>query len=420
MKSIQSMIQKSLAFLVTWLFAMVLPVGAQTDFIGLYLTWQRDPTTTMTVNWVNLYEEGTVTVWHRVQGTEKWFSKSGKRHQARPSVFQVRRVELTGLKPETTYEFALGDEAPSEPKGIYKFRTMPAELKRPVRFVNGGDMMHSRELMDAMNRQAAKLDPDFAYLGGDLAYENGSNVSRYCDWFQSWTSGMRGKDGRLIPFVTGIGNHEVKGHYGGRIPDDAPYFYGFFALPEGRSYYSLDFGRYLSLVVLDSGHTQPISGKQTQWLASTLAARAQQQFLFAGYHWPVYGTAKAQPGLLPCDSPRSQEMRTNWVSQFERHGVSVIFEHDHHTYKRTHRLRNHQRDDENGLLFLGDGAWGVNTRDPVSPDKAWYLAKSEARRHLFSVTLHPEGRFYVEAVDANGTVFDRVEALSPRTKPMAN
>jgi len=394
-------------------------VVAQTDVVGLYLTWQRDPARTMTINWVNLYEHTTTKVFFRPSGETNWLSARGKRHVVKPSVYQVRRVELTGLAPATDYEFIVADQAPTETKNLQRFRTMPATLEHPLRFVTGGDMMHSREMVDAMNRRAGRLDPDFALLGGDLAYEDGAAATRYFDWMQSWTQLARGKNGRLIPLVVAIGNHEVRGGYGGTIPTDAPYFYGFFALPEKRSFYALDFGKYLSLVVLDSGHTQPISGAQAKWLEQALAVRTQQQFVFSCYHWPVYGTAKEPKGLLPSEHPRSIEIRQQWVPHFERYGVSAIFENDHHNYKRTHLIRNHQRDDENGLLYLGDGAWGVGTRTVPEPGKAWYLAHAEPRRHLFEVTLNPDGRAQIRAIDAEGKVFDQVDLSQPRTRPVA-
>jgi acid phosphatase type 7 len=400
--------------LLGFLIVPLASVRAQTDLIGLYLTWQRDPTTTMTVNWVNLYEHTPANVWHRIEGAEQWTSTTGTRHQADPSVLQVRQVELRGLQPDTMYEFHIGDKPLPDAKNAHLFRTMPATLNRPIRFVNGGDMMHTRAYLDTMNRQAGQLDPDFALLGGDFAYADGLRATRWIDFFQSWTALMRGKNGRLIPMVVAIGNHEVRGGYNGRIPQDAPYFYGFFALPEGRSYYALDFGGYLSVLALDSGHTQPVSGAQTDWLGKALEDRKGQQFIFPFYHWPVYGTAKAAKGKLPSDNARSVLMRTNWVTQFERHGVSAVFEHDHHTFKRTHPLRNNAIDEENGIVFLGDGAWGVNTRTVT---EAWYLAVAESRRHLFHVTLRPTGAIEVEAVNDAGEVFDRVRLEKPRTRP---
>lgn len=392
-------------------------VRAQTDVIGVYLTWQQDPTTTMTVNWVNLYPATPATVWYRDSREAEWKSATGTHHAAVPSSLQVRRVELTGLQPDTLHEFVLAEKPGPEAKGVRRFRTLPATLNRPLRFVAGGDMMHTREYVDTMNKRAAALEPDFAVLGGDLAYANGVDASRWIDWLQSWSLHARDKDGRCIPMIVGIGNHEVKGGTNYDIPAAAPYFYGFFALPENRSYYALDCGDYASFLVLDTNHTQPIPGDQTTWLAGAMASRGQKTFLFPVYHWPAYGTTKGPEGLLPCEHPRSIEIRTHWIPHFERHGVSAVFENDHHNYKRTHPLRGHQRDEANGITYLGDGAWGVGTRSV--PKEAWYLAHAEPRRHLFHVTLNPEGTIQVDAVSGSGTVFDKVTLTKPRTTPVA-
>jgi acid phosphatase type 7 len=401
------------------LAAVFLPTTllAQTDVVGLYLTWQRDPARTMTVNWVNLYEHTTTNVFYRELGQTNWASAQGTRHVVAPSVYQVRRVELTGLKPATDYQFIVAEQVPADERNLQRFRTLPAELQKPLRFVTGGDMMHTREMVDAMNRRAGRLDPDFALLGGDLAYADGVYATRWFDWMQSWTQHARGRNGRLIPMVVAIGNHEVRGGYNGKIPADAPYFYGFFALPENRSYYALDFGKYLSLVVLDSGHTQPISGAQATWLEQAMAARTEQQFLFPCYHWPAYGTTKEPKDKLPHEHPRSREIQQQWIPHFERHGVTAVFENDHHNYKRTHPIRNDQRDDQNGIIYLGDGAWGVGTRTVPAPGKAWYLAHAEPRRHLFEVTLNPDGQVQIRAVDADAIVFDQTELRQARTRP---
>jgi len=390
---------------------------AQSDVIGVYLTWQRDPTTTMTVNWVNLYPQTPATVWYRDGKEAEWQSATGIHHVAGPSTLQVRRVELTGLMPDTLHEFVLAEKPGQEARGVRRFRTLPATLTRPLRFVSGGDMMHNREYVDIMNKRAAALDPDFALLGGDLAYANGVDATRWVDWIQSWSMHARGKDGRCLPMIVGIGNHEVKGGFNGRIPEDAPYFYSLFALPENRSYYALDCGDYLSLIVLDSGHTRPIAGAQAEWLAEAMASRARQRFLFPVYHWPAYGTTKGEAGKLPCEHPRSVEIRNQWIPHFERHGVTAVFENDHHNYKRSHPLRGHQRDDANGITYLGDGAWGVATRDV--PKDAWYLAYAEPRRHLFHMTLNLDGTVKAEAVSGSGEVFDQVTLGKARTTPVA-
>ncbi len=387
------------------------------DLTGLYLTWTRDPATTMTVNWVDLYPKGSLTLYYRAKGETDWREATAQQKQIDPSALQRRWIELTDLAPDTTYEFGIGKRPEKETDG-WRFRTMPADLsKRPVRFVTGGDMMHSREMVDAMNKICAWLDPDFALLGGDLAYEDGVRATRVVDWLESWMKLSVGTDRRLIPMVLTIGNHEVRGGYNGKVPDDAAYFYGLFTLPDDRAYYGLDFGSYLSLVVLDSGHTNKVDGEQTTWLDGALAQRANQQFVFPVYHYPAYGTTKAPQNGTPLDAPRAVVIREKWVPLFEKFGVTAVFENDHHNYKRTHRIRKHQRDDANGILYLGDGAWGVKTREVPKPGEAWWLAKAEGRNHLWCVDLKSDGTSLIRALDVKGEAFDEVQIEKPRTTP---
>ena len=396
-------------------------IASAEDLIGLFLSWQQDPTTTMTVTWVDIYAHSSPKILYRKYDGEKhtsdtkWQTATAKLSTVGPTTLQLRRVELTGLEPGTRYEFGIGDK-PKEVRHFWRFDTMPAKLTEPLKFVSGGDMMHNRAYVDDMNEEMQKLEPDFALLGGDIAYENGVDGTHWIDWLQSWTKHAVTKDKRLIPLVIAIGNHEVKGHYDGHAPEDAPYFYSLFALPENRSYYALDFGDYLSLVVLDSQHTNPIAGPQAKWLEQALSQRDDQQFLFACYHYPAYGTTKEPKGGLPIDAKHAVAIQQNWCPSFDRYGASAIFENDHHNYKRSHRIRNRERDDENGILYVGDGAWGVETR--TVPEKAWWLAKAEARNHLWQVELDPHGSFTLEAIDANGKVFDEVEIEEPRTKPV--
>ena len=49
------------------------------------------------------------------------------------SSLQVRRVELTGLSPDTLHEFVLAEKPGPEAKGVRRFRTLPATLNRPLR-----------------------------------------------------------------------------------------------------------------------------------------------------------------------------------------------------------------------------------------------------------------------------------------------
>lgn len=394
-----------------------LPAAFSQDLLGLYLTWQSDPTTTMTINWVDLRANSPLDVHYRRIGEAAWSKATGAKFAISDTTMQGRRLELTGLKPDSNYEFNIGKPAVKPGEG-WRFRTMPRDLNRPVKFVSGGDMMHTRHKVDKANANAASLDPDFALIVGDLAYANGVLSGRWADWLKSWMENAVGPDRRLIPLVVGIGNHEVKGGYNGKVPDDAPFFYSLFATSERRSYYALDFGDYLSILVLDTAHTQPIAGAQAEWLNQALAARKNKQFVFVGYHYPAYGTTKAPKGGTPLDAPRSIEIRQHWMPIWERYGVTAVFENDHHNYKRSNRLRGHKRDDENGILYLGDGAWAVQTRTVPDFAAGWWLAKAEGRNHVFEVKLRADGTSSVRAVDIDGKEFDKVEIATPRTRPV--
>jgi hypothetical protein len=407
-------------FLLRTICCLLLTLTARSqDLVGIYLEWVQDPATTMIVNWVDLYPEGTTELYWRQEGVADWKQVKAARRGIPPSGLHRCSLELTELQPDTRYEISIGKIPDKNAKPLF-FRTMPRDLKaRPVRFLNGGDTMATREMFEAMNRQAALLEPDFVVLGGDLAYENGIWAMRVVEWLQAWTRTAVTKDGRLLPLVAGIGNHEVRGHYNGKVPGDAPYYYGLFTLPDGRASRTLDFGRYLSLVLLDSAHTEPIQGAQTQWLERALLERTEQQFLFPFYHYPAWGTTKAPKEGTPLDNPVAIAIRSHWVPLFERFGISAAFEHDHHNFKRTHRILDGKRDDERGLLYLGDGAWGVLVRTVPPEGSAWWLAKAEARNHLWCIDLRADGVATIRAFDVQGNVFDTVQLDRARTKPAA-
>jgi hypothetical protein len=295
---------------------------------------------------------------------------------------------------------------------VQKFRTLPATLSRPVRFVSGGDIYGgtSPDLMASMCRVAAAQDPEFAMLGGDIAYVNNEPkaASRWFDFFRVWRETMVTKDGRMIPVVPAIGNHEVHGDtylIRGGAPnrgvstDRAIFFYTLFAFPGRPGYNVIDAGNYLSLVALDSFHSNPVPGAQTEWLRGTLAQRRSVPYVVPFYHVPAYPSNRSFSGAI------SVAIRANWVPLFDEAGVRFAFENHDHTYKVSKPLRGSEPH-PSGTRYLGDGAWAVNTRTTTPLEKAPYLERTHSKNHVFVVTLHPE-RAEFRAVDPAGAEFDR-------------
>lgn len=371
--------------------------AAPFDPPALYLQWQRDPTTTMTIHWHTVGPARTELM-YRNAGRTNWSPALGSAQPFVGTDRWVHVVELTGLKPATDYEFGF------EPDGkVFKFRTMPKDLSQPVRFVTGGDVYHERRWMDRMNTLAARQDPAFVVFGGDLAYAHGGTneeqVTRWFDYFDSWKKCAVTAEGRLIPMLVAIGNHEVKGSY--RQPlAKAQSFYTLFSSPGLQGYQCLDFGKYLSLFLLDSDHTHTIAGEQTTWLEKQLAARRKVPHLIPVYHTPGY------PSHRNDMATQAKEVRAHWCPLFDKYGVKLAFENHDHCFKRTHPLRAGKVHPQ-GTVYLGDGAWGVGLRKPVPAASRDYLARTGEIRHLFVVTLYPEAR-QVLAVNEGGQVFDEV------------
>lgn len=358
----------------------------------LYLTWRGDPTTTMALAWLCRDQHAPEpAVFYRADGDGAWQLASGTSGNFPHTGWRLQRVELTGLTPGTLHHFLVAGEG-----RIHSFRTLPSTLERPVRFVEGGDVGKDFEVMDRVNRLAASVDPDFAVWGGDLAYCDGDpdKAWRWWRFFQSVHRHLRTPDGRLVPLVVTPGNHELP-----RDGGAAECYLTLFPAADGRSYGALDAGDYLSLLLLDTGHLAEIGGPQTDWLAGALEQRRGRAHVFPVYHRGAY------PSVRDFANRHARAVRAHWVPLFEKHGVRLAFEHHDHTYKVTPALRE-GRPDETGVVYAGDGAWGVDTR-AVRAD-APYLRRSGSWHHFHEVTLEPHRRI-VRSVAADGTEIDRFE-----------
>ncbi len=314
----------------------------------------------------------------------------------------VQRVRLTELKPDTDY--AVGVPGRLEP---VRFRTAPATLTKPLVFAEGGDVGTSHHV-GMLHDEAAQWDPLFGLVGGDCAYGNGRDAGTWLKYLKLWNDHMSPDDGRSVPMLAAIGNHEVDGGWN-KHPEDSPFFRALFGplfSPRG-AYATLDFGsgddRYASFYLLDSGHTIDHGGRQTNWLKKAMAQRRGVPHQFACYHVPAY------PSHRPFDSKESAPAREHWVPLFEEQQLDAVFEHHDHTYKRTHALKGGEEvaPGDGGVLYLGDGCWGRPPRSVDSPLRP-YLAVAKSERNVMRVALNPDGTQSVLAVNEHGQTLDDI------------
>ena len=181
----------------------------------LFLTWQRDPTTTMTVQWVGaIGETPDTSVYYRPVGPEpaalasivgssrpfgaaapaKWSMEVSRTKPYPMTDLKVFRTELTGLTPGTDYQFRIGKQSP-----IYRFRTMPAKATDTFHFISGGDC----GVNAARDRQqhpggASRTRCSRSSAATWATTTAGRSTSA---WLSCATTAkhMIGRDGRLIP-----------------------------------------------------------------------------------------------------------------------------------------------------------------------------------------------------------------------------
>ena len=374
----------------------------------LYLTWMDDPATTMTIHWHTSDKDRVSQVAYRKKGESEWLFKEGISALLNRTNLLIHTVELDELEPGGEYQFRLVGK-----KGKYRFQTLPKQLSRPVNFVVGGDAYFYLSVLRKMNGLIASCDPDFVVVGGDIAYTNGRRaifkgrgweIKRWRTFLKEWKKQMVTSDGRLIPIVPVLGNHDVKQISLKPIPHHF-LFYELFALPEkGIPYRVIDAGDYLSLFLLDSGHNYHIEGQQAGWLKKTLSERENIPYKMAAYHVAAYPSVYPYTGVAP------QKIRSQWNPLFERYHLNIAFEHHNHAYKRTYPLKRNQIDPD-GVIYMGDGSWGVT---PRKPKNQWYLANTAQANAVCLVTLNPEVSV-VEALTIHGEVLDSVTTFPTRS-----
>ncbi len=364
----------------------------------LFLTWAGNPLTTMRVQWLEIAGDAPPSVLVCASpeaGGKSMCVQSSTRLFGRREGVWVQRVDFTNLTPSATYRL----ELPGATDQKMTFQTAPATKGPSLTFAEGGDIGNGKESVE-LHQVVAGWDPLFGLVGGDLAYSGGANINAEIKFFRNWRTGMQTAVGRLIPMVAGIGNHEVIGNFG-KTPAEAPFFYSLFdhwAVPGAGAYGALDFGDYLSIVLLDTNHTCPVAS-QTEWLRQTLAERSRVPNVFVAYHVPAY------PSVRKFDATVSGQVRKEWLPVLEEAArIGVVFEHHDHAFKRTQPLRAGQADPQ-GIVYLGDGSWGRGGRKLRTEGDLSLFQKRAEEFHVWKVTLRA-GEQVFSAVNPTGTEID--------------
>lgn len=382
---------------------LVFVVAAQAKPIYLYLTYPGDPSTSITVNYQTERPVKDSTVRYDIKSRKHL---RGYDYQAEGTTLQVpglpvertiHTITLRGLKPNTKYYFTAGSvqDGFTEERS---FVTVPSG-DEPIRFITGGDM-DSTPITQSLLKQAAKKDPLFVVVGGDIAYANADvkNYRQWDRWFSNWEKFMVASDGRTIPIVAAIGNHETNKSDSPDPKRRATFYFEYFGRQSELTYYERKFGSNIALFVLDSGHIAPHDGAQRDWLHQALERNKDVPYRFAVYHVPLY------PSHRDYEGKGSVAGRTHWLPLFDQYKLTAAFENHDHTLKRTHLLRGNEVSAE-GTLYIGDGSFGVDSRE-IEGGLRWYEAVASQTSHFWVVDVSPAGVTYT-AIGTDGRTVDQ-------------
>ncbi|KAL6079409.1 Metallophosphoesterase [Balamuthia mandrillaris] len=322
----------------------------------------------------------------------------------------VHWAELLDLQPDTIYYFIAGGGDDIEHYTQERwFMTLPATSERDLIFGAGGDMGFESGSEDFMRLLGSHQELQFMMIGGDIAYANAlaTCYHRWDQWLQSWSKHTTSPQGRMLPLLVSIGNHEA-----GYSAPEAPYFQAYFPRERGldtnwnhrKTFASHLLANHTIVLALDTGHVASPSS-QKSWIDEQLNQNKNRPTRLATYHVPLYPSRESDDD--------QDTLRDNWLSLFDKHKLSIAFEHHDHLYKRTKLLRNGTASETSGTLYLGDGCLGITPRDLPS-SKPWYLDQLQSTAHFFRVTVYANGTgFTAQAHNASDLIFDNISVSPP-------
>lgn len=329
----------------------------------------------------------------------------------------IHHVELTGLEPDTMYYFICGNENYGWSEEL-SFKTAPVKSK-VIRFVVGGDSRSNKyfhppnpewpSARDNISQLMASYDPDFVIFSGDFL--SSGEEQRGTDTWDGWLGAVykywRGEDGRLIPIIPVIGNHElVYPQPSDYIPEvHASNYYMLFNLPGNERWYSLNWGPDLHLIILDSEIRYVESdswAEQVNWLSQDLLEHQNYIWKIAVAHRPAFSSGK---------HGSEHHIQEDWVPKFDLYHVDLYFNGHDHDYERTHPVNlllseeNYQPSPENGTVYVTSGGWGAELYSGYSP-RWWTAYGPDARYHFNLVDVYENGMLHLKAIDLDDEVFD--------------
>ncbi|HOJ33507.1 MAG TPA: metallophosphoesterase family protein [Candidatus Hydrogenedentes bacterium] len=324
------------------------PARETPSYSRVVLSWEGDPTTTQSVSWRSSLPLSNPVVEVALWGAEPTFGKNAQRVAAKlvesddaslQSVFHYS-VTITGLKPNTTYGYRVGDgETWSE---WHKFTTAEAEPGR-FKFIYLGDVQNDILSLGARAiREAYSAAPDskFFVFAGDLVAEG------YDDHLWGEWSAATGFLSAIIPSLAVVGNHDAHQPNTEKVEGPHSLFRTHFVFPMNgpsdikqlrEAAYYVDYQN-VRFVAIDSNvfanedyveeARDKVAKAQTEWLRTVLQNNPNRWTIVIQHH-PVFSAGKNRDHAT---------MRELLMPIYQEAGVDLVLQGHDHYYSRTHKI----------------------------------------------------------------------------------
>ncbi len=278
-------------------------VRHQCDFtVPEHGPWLTNPKSDgMTVTWITRVKcAGGID--YREKGTEKftriWPVKGGFVDYTK----DIHTMHLTGLKPNTEYEYRLVSNLDhyatayhmviTEGREIYTFRTIDPKKEKYKAFLTCDFHGCGRLVLDPMIDRSGANDADFYFFAGDNV-EDSVNDIRYYTTF-GFLDDITRKWGKFKPTVFMRGNHDIWGRETYQHVD-------YFSQPDGKTYQAFRQGPVL-WIALDTVYTpkeklqkeymEKYLQEQVDWIKELKKSKdwKESKFRIVMAHFAAFGT----------------------------------------------------------------------------------------------------------------------------------
>ncbi len=319
----------------------------------------------------------------------------------------VHKAEVDTLKPNTKYQYRVGDSKTGVWSDIGYFTT-PSKTKDEANFIVFADVQASNE---ENFQQAAKVlqsavdtMPNYEFAVGLGDFVNDCTNEEWDSYFRNFS--FMNMNTTLVPVA---GNHEGNLQWFkfnnmfniGAVED---------SMTVTGCYYSFDWGD-AHFAVLNSNDMYPMSAAQINWLKNDMNA-SDAQWKIVLMHRALYSAGKN------INKPDTVIMRNLLLPVIDELGIDVVFAGHDHMYMRTETVKGEKVQDVQTVTEIWNGE---STTFAVNPDGTTHILPSTAGTKRYGVNeeamppilessaiardTHDGGVFATVSLDSNHFVY---------------